>query len=45
LIIGGSVTSAEIGSLSEGAWFFAITATDTDGLESARSGTASKTIG
>jgi outer membrane biosynthesis protein TonB len=45
LIISGSVTSAEIGSLSQGTWYFAITATDTDGLESARSGTVSKTIG
>jgi hypothetical protein len=33
-----------IDNLGQGTWYFAVTATCTDGLESARSAMASKTI-
>jgi hypothetical protein len=43
--VDGSVTSHQLDDLAAGTWYFAVTATDTAGLESAKSAVASKTIG
>jgi outer membrane biosynthesis protein TonB len=42
--VSGGLTSYFIDNLEEGTWYFAVTATCTDGLESARSAVVSKTI-
>ena len=42
--LGGSVTAYRVSNLEQGTWYFAITASDGAGVESARSGMVSKTI-
>lgn len=42
--LGSGLTSYMIENLDSGTWYFAVTATDTGGLESAKSSIASKTI-
>ena len=43
--VDGALTSHQVEELAQGTWYFAITATCADGLESAKSAVASKTIG
>ena len=42
--LGGSVTEYQVSNLEQGTWYFAITASDSVGVESARSLMVSKTI-
>ena len=42
--VSAGVTSYQIDNLEQGTWYFAITVTSSDGLESAKSATVSKTI-
>ncbi len=42
--VSGGVTTYFIDNLTQGTWYFAVTATCSDGLESARSAMVSKTI-
>jgi hypothetical protein len=42
--VSAGVTSYQIDNLEQGTWYFAITVTTSDGLESAKSATVSKTI-
>jgi hypothetical protein len=42
--LGSSVTEYQVNNLEQGTWYFAITASDSDGVESGLSGMVSKTI-
>jgi hypothetical protein len=42
--LGGSVTEYRVDYLERGTWYFAVSATDSNGVESAQSGKVSKTI-
>jgi len=43
--VDGASTSHQVEGLGNGTWYFAVTATSSDGLQSAKSAVASKTIG
>ena len=43
--VDGTLTSHQVEELGNGTWYFAVTATSSDGLQSAKSAVASKTIG